>query len=98
MLRLYVPPQRLFLVEETRLPAQVRGGERYCQAVACRASACATSSRHNRAACPSVCSMACLTCSKKGPASISRDSPGDKAGVGAGGGEGSQGHWRGGAT
>ena len=66
--------------------------------MACRASACATSSRQSRAACIWACNMARLACSKKGPAWISRDSHGGEAGVGAGGGDDSLGGLRGGAT
>ena len=66
--------------------------------MACRASAYATSSRQSCAACVWACSMARLACSKKGPAWISRDLHSGEAGVGAGDGDGSLGHLRGGAT
>ena len=66
--------------------------------MACRARACATSSRQTRVACVWACSMARLACSKKGPAWISPDSQGGEAGVVAGGGDGSRGRLRGSAT
>ena len=62
------------------------------------ASACATSSRQSRAARVWACSMTRLAYSKKGPAWISGDLRGGEAGVSAGGGNGSLGLLRGGAT
>ena len=56
------------------------------QAVAYQASACAKSSKLSRTACVRACIIACLACSKKGPACISRDSRGGEVGAGADGG------------
>ena len=93
LLRLYVPPRRVFLIEEIRLPAQVFVVVRQEEGLPCDglSGVPAPSSRQSRAACVWACSMARLACSKKGPAWILRDSHGGEAGVGAGGSGGSLG-------
>ena len=66
--------------------------------MACRTSACASSSRQSRAACIWACSMTRLACPRKGLARTSRDSRIGEAGACAGGGDGSLGRLCGGAT